>query len=58
MAKKRKVGRPKKSETETESMVYLKCKKCKTIREIHTNDPSIYTDEVRENFLCIFCRHG
>ncbi len=58
MSNKRKVGRPRKEETETDSMVYLKCKKCKKLREIHTNDPTIYTSEVRANFLCIFCRHG
>ena len=57
MIKKRKVGRPRKEEVENDkNMVYLRCNKCKKLREIHASDPNRYTGEVRENFVCIFCR--
>ena len=36
--------------------VYLKCNCCGKIRTIHTQDKSIYTDEVKKNFICIFCK--
>ena len=55
--KKGKVGRPRKEEVENDkNMVYLKCTICKKIREIHTNNPELYTDKLRKNYVCIFCK--
>lgn len=36
--------------------VYLKCNKCRQIKQIHVNDKSIYTDEVKKNYICILCK--
>lgn len=36
--------------------VYLTCSKCKRKRYIHVNDKAIYTDEIRENYICLFCK--
>ena len=36
--------------------VYLTCKLCKKEWSIHTNDKSVYTDEVRKKWICIFCK--
>ncbi len=36
--------------------VHLKCNKCKQIKQIHVNDKSIYTDEVKKNYVCILCK--
>ena len=36
--------------------VYLKCNRCKQVKQIHVNDKSIYTDEVRKNYICILCK--
>jgi len=36
--------------------VHLKCNVCKEVRTIHVNNKSIYTDEVKKNFVCILCK--
>lgn len=35
--------------------VHIKCNKCREVQKIYTNDKSIYTKEVRENFVCWRC---
>jgi len=36
--------------------VYMICKKCKEKRCIKVNDESIYTDEVKKNYVCLLCK--
>ncbi len=36
--------------------VHLKCIWCGKIEHIHTNDKSIYTEEVRKKFICLICK--
>ena len=57
--KRRKVGRPKRSKIfETNmSVVYVKCNgACGKVRAINTTSPEIYTEELREQFVCLFCK--
>lgn len=37
-------------------LVRLTCNKCKKIKELHTTRPEIYTEEVRRNYICLFCK--
>ena len=36
--------------------LYLICQKCKQERKIHTNNADIYTDEIRNNYICVLCK--
>ena len=38
--------------------ITLKCKECKRVYKINTTKPEIYTDEVKKNWLCYFCKKG
>ena len=36
--------------------VYLICSKCGKGTHIRTNDKSVYTDEVKAKWVCLFCK--
>ena len=36
--------------------IYLTCVICKKQRRIRTNNLELYTEEVRKNFTCLFCK--
>jgi len=36
--------------------VRVTCSRCGKIRSITTNDISIYTEEIRNNYICLFCK--
>jgi len=38
------------------TFVYLICQGCKREFKIRTNDKSIYTEEVRQNWYCLNCK--
>jgi hypothetical protein len=35
--------------------VHLTCTVCGSVTDVHTNDPSIYTDDVKKNWKCYKC---
>ena len=36
--------------------VYLQCSKCKRDITVFANDVRIYTEDIKKNYICIFCR--
>ena len=34
----------------------LTCKKCKRVYEIRVNNPELYTEEVKRNWVCLNCK--
>lgn len=70
--KKKRRGRPRKIKQSSEQtlkeansilgkgkhggFVYIKCIRCNKEDKIHTNNKELYTEEVRKNWKCIFCK--
>jgi len=59
--RKKRRGRPKGSKNKVIEIspikkVKLKCKKCKKHWQIRTDNPEIYTPEVRKNWICPLCK--
>jgi len=38
------------------NILILKCKNCKQEFEIRTNNPDIYTPEIKKNWICMTCK--
>lgn len=63
LAKKRGRGRPKKIITQAQieefrpssDYVSMRCTRCKTLSSIHTNNPELYTPELRKTWVCLLC---
>lgn len=64
--KKRKRGRPKNSigrkkrfnaKLKGKDILSLKCKKCKRVYEITVNKIELYTEEIKNNWVCILCKN-
>jgi hypothetical protein len=36
--------------------VRLKCKKCKKLYTVRTNNAKIYTPKIRKNWICLMCK--
>ena len=45
-----------KRKTRYGNILILKCKLCKRKFEIRTNDPDLYTPEVKKNWICLNCK--
>jgi len=41
---------------EDKHTVTVTCRSCKRVIVINTNDRSLYTQELRDNYICIFCK--
>lgn len=54
---KKKRGRPKTGKLESQTTILkLKCKVCGRKRNINTTTPEKYSKEIKENYICLFCK--